>query len=108
MDGKYPFWSDLCVLNFSYIQDLYSGNQGRIQDFKLGGGGRGALNFFWGYFVWKIMILRQKIIFFPILGAPPPPGSAPGNTILWNVSIIYWNVILGIQVSLLSLKSETL
>ena len=30
-----------------------------------------------GYFVWKITILRQKkIIFFPILGgvrAPPPP-----------------------------------
>ena len=26
-----------------------------------------------GYFVWKITILRQKIIFFPIL------GSAPGN-----------------------------
>ena len=38
-----------------------------------------------GYFVWKITILRQKIIFFPILGGggrgrrvrPPPPGSAP-------------------------------
>jgi hypothetical protein len=33
--------------------------------------------------VWKITILRQKIIFFPILGgaragcAPPSPGSAP-------------------------------
>jgi hypothetical protein len=26
-----------------------------------------------GYFVWKITILRQKIIFFPILG-----GRAPG------------------------------
>ena len=36
-----------------------------------------------GYFVWKITILRQKIIFFPILGGggrrvrPLPPGSAP-------------------------------
>jgi hypothetical protein len=40
-----------------------------------------------GYFVWKITILRQKIIFFPILGGrapgaptptpPHPPGSAP-------------------------------
>ena len=35
------------------------------------------------YFVWKITILRQKIIFFPILGGrapdapPPPPGSGP-------------------------------
>ena len=29
---------------------------------------------FLGYFVWKITILRQKIIFFPILeGCPPPP-----------------------------------
>ena len=35
-----------------------------------------------GYFVWKITILRQKIIFFPILGGRTPgarpPGSAPG------------------------------
>ena len=34
-----------------------------------------------GYFVWKITILRQKILFFPILGggegARPPTGSAP-------------------------------
>ena len=47
-------------------------------------------NFFVGYFVWKITILRQQIIFFPILGggggarrapgAPPlPPGSAPAT-----------------------------
>ena len=78
--------------------------QGRIQDFKLGGA---HLKFVWGisceksrfyanksyfsqlrrearkllgYFVWKITILRQKIIFFPILGGragAPPPGSAP-------------------------------
>ena len=50
--------------------------QGRIQDFKLGGGGghlkklrraeRGAKIL--GYFVCKITILRQKIIFFFILG----------------------------------------
>jgi hypothetical protein len=89
--------------------------QGKIQDFKLGGGGAlkkiapsgGRLENFWGiscensrfyakksyffqmrretwtflgYFVWKIMILCQQIIFFPILGtlrAPPPLGSAP-------------------------------
>ena len=34
-----------------------------------------------GYFVWKITILRQKIIIFPILGGVrpgcTPPGSAP-------------------------------
>ena len=40
-----------------------------------------------GYFVWKITILRQEIIFFPILGGrarrvrPPPPESAPVNVI---------------------------
>ena len=66
--------------------------QGRIQDFKLGGDAlkkklrrtEGGAKFF-GYFVWKITILRHKIIFFPILegggGArrvrPSPPGSAP-------------------------------
>ena len=31
-----------------------------------------------GYFVWKIMILRQKIIFFPILG-----GGTPGAPLPW-------------------------
>jgi hypothetical protein len=31
---------------------------------------REARKFLW-YFVWKITILRQKIIFFPILGPPP-------------------------------------
>jgi hypothetical protein len=33
-----------------------------------------------GYFVWKIMILRQKIILFPIIGGarrPPPPLDPP-------------------------------
>ena len=62
--------------------------QGRIQDFKLGGGG--ALKIiapsgkFWGYFVWKITIwCKKKHIFsnFRGGGAPdapaPPPGSAP-------------------------------
>ena len=46
--------------------------QGRIQDFKLGGAhlkklrrAEGGAKFL-GYFVWKITILRQKIIFFPI------------------------------------------
>ena len=89
--------------------------QGRIQDFKLGGGAlrkiapsggrrenvwgisceksrfyakklyfsqlRREARKFWGYFVWKITILRQKIYFFPILGGARagcvPPGSAP-------------------------------
>ena len=60
--------------------------QGRIQDFKLGGG---ALKKFarklLGYFVWKITILRQKILFFAILGGrrigapPPPPWIRPCN-----------------------------
>ena len=44
---------------------------------------------FWGYFVWKITILRQKIIFFPILGGGArrvrSPGSAPGS---WDRSLV--------------------
>ena len=37
-----------------------------------------------GYFVWKITILRQQILFFPILGGggrriPPPPPPRPGS-----------------------------
>ena len=62
--------------------------QGRIQDFKLGGAHlkklverREARKLF-GYFVWKITILRQKIIFFSnfrghATGAPPPPLIRP-------------------------------
>ena len=51
--------------------DTPATSQGRIQDFKLGGGAHlkksrraegDAKNL--GYFVWKITILRQKIIFF--------------------------------------------
>ena len=37
---------------------------------------REARNFV-GYFVWKITILRQKILFFPILGGRPPPLDPP-------------------------------
>jgi hypothetical protein len=32
---------------------------------------------FLGYFVWKITILRQKIIFFPILGGGGRTGAPP-------------------------------
>ena len=54
--------------------------QGRIQDFKLGREGahlkklrraEGGAKML-GYFVWKITILPQKIIFFPILGGCAP------------------------------------
>ena len=37
---------------------------------------QGEARNFLGYLVWKITILRQKIIFFPILGGARP-GSAP-------------------------------
>jgi hypothetical protein len=88
--------------------------QVRIQDFKLGGvhlkklcRAKGGAKFF-GYFVWKIMILRQKIIFFPILGGArtgcaPPPGSAPVMCwVEWHVRMwptvntikIQYNVLL--------------
>jgi hypothetical protein len=42
---------------------------------------------FLGYFVWKTTILRQKIIFFPILGGGAhrvrslPPGAAPERVV---------------------------
>ena len=60
-------------------------SQGRIQDFKLGGsalkkiapsGGRHEN--IWGNSCKKITIYaKKKIIFIPILGAPP--GSAPDD-----------------------------
>ena len=40
--------------------------QGQIQNFKLGGAERRQAQNLLGYFVWKITILCQKIIFFPI------------------------------------------
>ena len=71
----------LIMISVSYRLSIQNVNmlyrrimQGRIQDFKLGGGGAlkkiapsgGGGRKFLGYFVWKITILRQKIIFFPI------------------------------------------
>ena len=64
--------------------------QGRIQDFKLGGGALkkiapsgGRCENFWGISCEKSRFYPQKIIFFPILGGAragcaPPPESAPG------------------------------
>ena len=64
---KVWWWNGKC-LDSSYVIHL----QGRIQDFKLGGAhlkklcrAEGARKLL-GYFVWKITILRQKIILFPI------------------------------------------
>ena len=79
--------------------------QGRIQDFKLGGrtskncAERREARKFLGYFVWKITILRKKIVFFSNFrgacapGAPPPPplGSAPAFN---NISVISWQSLL--------------
>ena len=44
---------------------------------------REARKLLW-YFVWKITILRQKIIFFPILGCAPP------------LMMSFWFVLLGL------------
>jgi hypothetical protein len=58
--------------------------QGRIQDFKLGEGALkkiatsgGRLENVLGYFVWKITILRQNFLFFPILGGGGRTGGVP-------------------------------
>ena len=70
----------LVNLKFTWMEGLLrvfvrcKWNQGRIQDFKLGGTHlkkwrerREAPKLLW-YFVWKITILRQKNHIFPILG----------------------------------------
>ena len=50
----------------------------------------GRREHFWGISCEKITILRQKIIFFPILGGgghdgqPPPPGSAPAMSVYFS------------------------
>jgi hypothetical protein len=53
-----------------------------------------------GYFVWKITILRQQIIFFTILGGggrrvrPLPPGFAPADHVCFMYALcslfMYW------------------
>ena len=72
--GREHFWGISCEKLRFYAKKSYF--------FQL----RREARKFLGYFVWKITILRQKIIFFPILGGgcapgapppPPPPGSAP-------------------------------
>jgi hypothetical protein len=56
-----------------------------------------------GYFVWKITILRQKIIFFPNLGgrapgAPPPPPPKIGKNMKYpknfRASLRKWKKIV--------------
>ena len=67
----------------TWITNKYADVDGIVQGVDPGfQARRGALTFFWGYFVWKITILRQKIIFFPILGrvragCAPPPWICP-------------------------------
>ena len=95
------------VVSFSGLSILYCpfGIQGRIQDYKLGGGAlkklrraEGAAKIL-GYFVWKITILRQKIIFFPILGGAragcaPPPWIRPW----YSLTLIYYKNNVSIQI----------
>ena len=57
-----------------------------------------------GYFVWKITILRQKILFFPILGGAhagwaPPPLYPPLQTFIdsfyeYTIYILLWIMML--------------
>ena len=123
---SYVLWPlTLLILYLSYVLawTIYWTSQGRIQDFKLAGGGalkkiaraEGDAKNFWvfrvknhdftpkksdffqmqrearkfvGYFVWKITILRQKIIFFPILG--PPPWIRPCEWPLLYYTETHW------------------
>jgi hypothetical protein len=71
--------------------------QGRIQDFKLGEGALkkiatsgGRLENVLGYFVWKITILRQKFLFFPILGGGGAPGASPTG----SAPVMYNQILL--------------
>jgi hypothetical protein len=48
-----------------------------------------------GYFVWKITILRQKIILFPILGGAHPPLDPPLVTSLKQRAFIYIYIAYG-------------
>ena len=69
--GAKYFWGILCEKSRLYAKKSYF--------FQLRREPRKLL----GYFVWKITILRQKIIFFPNFrggaapGAPPPPPPPP-------------------------------
>jgi hypothetical protein len=75
---------------------VLGGMQGRIQDFKLGGGAlkkncgeRREARKFLGYFVWKITILRQKIIFFPIAKG----GAKILGYFVWKITILRQKII---------------
>jgi hypothetical protein len=51
----------------TWITNKYADVDGIVQGVDPGfQARRGALTFFWGYFVWKITILRQKINFFQL------------------------------------------
>ena len=70
--------------------------QRRIQDFKLGGGWtlkncteRREARKFLGYFVWKITILCQKIIFFPIAEG----GAKFLGYFVWKITILRQKII---------------
>jgi hypothetical protein len=89
------------------ISNLKYTRSGAILDFKLGGRTsnncteRREARKCLGYFVWKITILLQKIIFFPILGgrapgAPPPPrlDSPLQITEKKNIDVEGWAVLL--------------
>ena len=60
--------------------------QGRIQDFKSGGGtlkkiapSGGRRENIWGILCQKSRFYAKKSYFFPILGGRVPPGSAPAT-----------------------------
>ena len=95
-------WPTYCHTGIWYVEfhifKMADPSQGRIQDFKLGGA---HLKKFVGYFVWKITILRQTIIFFsnfkgggrvrPPLDPPLLPAK-PLNSIARRFTRMEWNI----------------
>jgi hypothetical protein len=75
--------------------------RGRIQDFKLGERILKKMRKYLGYFVWKITILRQKILFFPNLGGARRVGPSPESAVAIITNIVNPNPVHGEVYSIL-------
>jgi hypothetical protein len=117
LQSKLFFLWYLLILHTGFLVGLPGTDPG----FQVRGGGGALKNFVWGisceksrfytkksyffqlrrearkclgYFVWKITILCQKIILFPVLGCALPPGSAPGCSIFSFICMFCWSLFV--------------